>query len=353
MGRVEEGGTNIDALPMNTPKALVLTLREEKEKADTKADKLQAQIAELQSLLATPASLTPPNPSATKPLDIDDPEVTRIRDDNFLLKNMITNNCSFSAKIHTSMSVLLDALFGDQTSTTKGRLYQEVVKNESNGAIVTYWGFMLNQVTPCDMILRLATAKDAHDDNEFRKLLEFATLTLSIGVVFLASLFFLLINKEYRSTFLSTLTAKQFRRNQFFNGDDEKKAIIFAVHKSFIVLYIDQVEKWVKASWGRWEKEKPEWFNDEFREIVPEDMKPKRREREGGGGEEVGGRTSEKEGINVQRRRKSLFEKAIARRGGSNKVSPAGRNEGSMNMKINVEEFERELSKRGSGIFKL
>lgn len=111
---------------MNTLKALVLTLREEKEKADTKADKLQAQFAELQSLLATPASLTPPNPSAAKPLDIDDPEVTRIRDDNFLLKNMITNNCSFSAKIHTSMSVLLDALFGDQTSTTKGRLYQEV-----------------------------------------------------------------------------------------------------------------------------------------------------------------------------------------------------------------------------------
>lgn len=71
------------------------------------------------------------------------------------------------------------------------------------------------------------------------------------------------------------------------------------------MLYIDQVEKWVKASWGRWEKEKPEWFNDEFREIVPDHMKPKRREREGGGGDEEGGRTPEKEGINVQRRRKS------------------------------------------------
>lgn len=114
-------------------------------------ERAKRTIAELQKNLRK----NPNDPASVySPLDIDDPEVTRTFGDDFLFKNMVTNNCSFSAKIHeevrsreelssslrysnmtitifalvaTQLDVLLDALLGNQTSTTKNGLYQEII----------------------------------------------------------------------------------------------------------------------------------------------------------------------------------------------------------------------------------
>ncbi|GMH61177.1 hypothetical protein TL16_g03202 [Triparma laevis f. inornata] len=130
-------------------------------------ERAKRTIAELQENLRK----NPNDPASVySPLDIDDPEVTRTFGDDFLFKNMVTNNCSFSAKIHEELDVLLDALLGNQTSTTKNGLYQEIIsESNDNDAVVTYWGFMLDQLTACGMILRLEKQNGCNNNNNNNK----------------------------------------------------------------------------------------------------------------------------------------------------------------------------------------
>ncbi|GMH53843.1 hypothetical protein TrST_g8092 [Triparma strigata] len=81
---------------------------------------------------------------------------------------MVTNSVTFNAKIHEEPNKLLDSLLGDQMSTTNEKMYQEVVQDEIDGEIVTYWGFMLDKVTSCSTILRLVTSTTVQDHNEIR-----------------------------------------------------------------------------------------------------------------------------------------------------------------------------------------
>ena len=86
-------------------------------------------IGELQSLEDRPNQ---PSPEASSrsfvvPLLVTDPNVIKASDD-ILTKNHVTNNVTFSAKIHEEPDALLDALFGGQTSTATSskKMYQEV-----------------------------------------------------------------------------------------------------------------------------------------------------------------------------------------------------------------------------------
>ncbi|GMH91805.1 hypothetical protein TrST_g2646, partial [Triparma strigata] len=128
-------------------------------------------IGELQSLEDRPNQ---PSPEASSrsfvvPLLVTDPNVIKASDD-ILTKNHVTNNVTFSAKIHEEPDALLDALLGDQTSmaTSSKKMHQEVIKEESASAIVTYWGFMLDQVTACSIVLRLVKSQKAQDTNAIR-----------------------------------------------------------------------------------------------------------------------------------------------------------------------------------------
>lgn len=56
----------------------------------------------------------------------DDPEVTKKGNSDIFRKNMVTNNCSFSAVIHETPHIFLEALLGDQTNPSNKNLYQEV-----------------------------------------------------------------------------------------------------------------------------------------------------------------------------------------------------------------------------------
>ena len=37
----------------------------------------------------------------------------------------------------------------------------------------------------------------------------------------------------------------------------------------------EEVRELTISNWSRWESEKPEWFNEAFKESVPDDMMPK------------------------------------------------------------------------------
>ena len=107
---------------------------------------------------------------------------------------------------------------------------------------------------------------------------------------------------------------------------------------------------WVKEGWATWEEEKPDWFTHQWKASIPEDMKPVKKigdddsrdkmaaKNEGevalmvGGGEEQKGR------------RRSVLELISGQKAASFKVMPA---EG-IQKEIDVEEFMREIKRRGS-----
>jgi len=93
--------------------------------------------------------------------------------------------------------------------------------------------------------------------------------TLSFG------LFLLLMKKEYRRTFWSTRTGKQWTMDFFLKGKDDgtRKTTIMRNQKQWRAIR-GEVKEWVKANWWRWEAEKPVWFTESWIAKVPPDMIP-------------------------------------------------------------------------------
>ena len=140
-------------------------------------------------------------------------------------------------------------------------------------------------------------------------------------------------------------------RRNFLDGSDVMKSIVFKNNTTHWSPIRDKVEAWVKEGWATWEEEKPDWFTDQWKASVPEDMKPAKKktgdiddgdemtaENEGeealmeGGGEEQNGR------------RRSVLEVISGQKAVSSKVMPAG----GIKKEINEEEFLREMNRRGS-----
>ncbi|GMI16130.1 hypothetical protein TrLO_g13736 [Triparma laevis f. longispina] len=107
------------------------------------------------------------------------------------------------------------------------------------------------------------------------------------------------------------------------------------------------MKNWIKNGWKQWEEEKPEWFTDEFRASVPEDMIPKKNARDEETVTEV---REEKKDVVVcvekaqGSHRKSLLD-TLKNRKENNKVAPDGVKKEQI---IDVLEFKREIERRGS-----
>ena len=143
-------------------------------------------------------------------------------------------------------------------------------------------------------------------------------------------------------------------RRLFLEGTDIMKADVFINNKTHWMPIRDKVEAWVKEGWATWEEEKPEWFTDQWKSIVPEEMKPTKGKRgangevmtaakvEGsdealivGGGEEQNGR------------RRSIVDIISGQKAASSKVMPAG-DETKKEIEIDAEDFVRGMKRRGS-----
>merc|ERR1719424_1234399 len=99
-------------------------------------------------------------------------------------------------------------------------------------------------------------------------------LYLGVSLIFLLGAFLSLMNKEYRHTFYSMETGGQMTRRLFLEGTDVMKAEVFGCHTAQWAPIRDKVEAWVSAGWATWEEEKLEWFTDQWKSTVPEDMQP-------------------------------------------------------------------------------
>ena len=133
-------------------------------------------------------------------------------------------------------------------------------------------------------------------------------------------------------------------------GTDVMKALIFTHNKSYWMPISVKVEAWVKGGWAKWEEEKPDWFTDQWKVSVPEDMKPQK----GKGSVDGGDMAAEIEGDRAlivgggdeqKGRRRSVLELISGQKAASSKVMPAGEIK---KEEIDMEEFVRAMKRRES-----
>lgn len=88
---------------------------------------------------------------------------------------------------------------------------------------------------------------------------------------------YLTINGGFGATFWGTGKGTEYIKDLFMkHTDDELRKEIFYYNKQIWVDIREDVKSWVMRNWRRWERERPEWFNDNFKEKIPNDMKPER-----------------------------------------------------------------------------
>lgn len=78
-------------------------------------------------------------------------------------------------------------------------------------------------------------------------------------------------------TFISLETGGQFKRFRFIEDDDDRsRADIFRSTELYWRPIEDRVEAWVKSGWAKWEEERPEFFTDQWKDMVPREFIPER-----------------------------------------------------------------------------
>jgi hypothetical protein len=95
-----------------------------------------------------------------------------------------------------------------------------------------------------------------------------------LGVSFFAC-FLLLMKPAYRSTFFSLQSGHAWVKEKFIKGNtDELKAWTLGCNKEQWMSIRDDAKAWTLENWERWEEEQPEWFSDNFKALLDDDMIP-------------------------------------------------------------------------------
>jgi len=96
--------------------------------------------------------------------------------------------------------------------------------------------------------------------------------SLSGAWVVVFVVFLLLMKKEYRRTFFTTRTGKQWAVDFFVKGvDDGQKSAVLTCNKKQWRAIREDVKEWVQANWWRWKEEKPKWFSLAWQSKVPKE----------------------------------------------------------------------------------
>jgi hypothetical protein len=90
------------------------------------------------------------------------------------------------------------------------------------------------------------------------------------------AVFFHNIERAYWHTFWETKTGKTLTLSYFTEGkNDQIKSNVLRKTKHHWVSKEQEIKKWIELSWERWNTEKPEWFDDKLRALVPVEYIPK------------------------------------------------------------------------------
>jgi hypothetical protein len=98
----------------------------------------------------------------------------------------------------------------------------------------------------------------------------FIPITTLCFVVFLLN-----IENKYLHTFWSTQTSKDYSMAFFLEGESEEvKFLVLTYSRHHWVSIEGEIKKWVEMNWAKWEEEKPDWFTDVMKALVPVDFIP-------------------------------------------------------------------------------
>lgn len=80
------------------------------------------------------------------------------------------------------------------------------------------------------------------------------------------------IDQKYLGTFISTKTGNTIIQEYFMkNEEDEKKFIIFDCNEhKWMPCILDEMKEWVGEHLRQWIDEKPKWFTDYKKNIIPD-----------------------------------------------------------------------------------
>ncbi|GMI27434.1 hypothetical protein TeGR_g5859, partial [Tetraparma gracilis] len=85
-----------------------------------------------------------------------------------------------------------------------------------------------------------------------------------------------LMKKKYWSTFWSMETGSEWVQSYFLQGgSDSIKMNVLTLNKGKWKAIEPQVKEWVGERWMGWERDKPDWFTDNWKAKVPADWVPK------------------------------------------------------------------------------
>jgi hypothetical protein len=135
--------------------------------------------------------------------------------------------------------------------------------------------------------------------------------------VFAFAVFLSLMKKKYRSTFWSRETGNAYIQALFLHGgSDDIKKNVFTKNKAKWKAIEPQVKEWVGEGWMGWERDKPEWFTDNWKLRVPADWVPKEGKAEHRNARERSVAESERKGSVLHASAKKLVKVMEGGRGG-------------------------------------
>jgi hypothetical protein len=89
------------------------------------------------------------------------------------------------------------------------------------------------------------------------------------------AVFFWNIDRKYWHTFWSTQRSKDMSMAYFLEGgSDAIKITVLRTSRHHWVTIEGEIKKWVELNWANWEEEKPDWFTDVRKAMVPVDFIP-------------------------------------------------------------------------------
>jgi hypothetical protein len=119
------------------------------------------------------------------------------------------------------------------------------------------------------------------------------------------AVFFLLIDRSYLHTFMTTMTGPQFSAQRFkIATTDLERLDLLEEHPSYYKSYDHELMAFVASNWAIWQLEKPGWFTENLVASIPDRFIPaeevERMNRESFGGQRR--RNSFAAGIGGERR---------------------------------------------------
>jgi hypothetical protein len=141
-------------------------------------------------------------------------------------------------------------------------------------AVSVYFGNAADIETGLDSTDSATVAEDTRElkqSDAFRLLAVLTGLWLAAFTIFLS-----LMKKEYRRSFWCMETGNEWVQSYFLQGerDDVKQNVLYLNAAKWAAIR-PQVKEWVRSSWVGWERDKPDWYTDNWKAKVPADWVPR------------------------------------------------------------------------------